>query len=103
MTRRTSELSRLKNIGAATEAWLNEGGFSTEAELRDAGAVLAYKIVKHQRTSASLNLLYALDGALQDVHWNALTPERKGWLRQEASAPLSILAGTDVQAPRLRG
>ena len=56
MNRRTSELSRLTNIGAVTEAWLNEAGFSTETELREVGAVLAYRIVKHQRPAANLNL-----------------------------------------------
>ena len=96
MNRRTSELGRLKNIGAVVEAWLNEAGFSTETELREVGAVLAYKIVKHQRPAANLNLLYALDGALRDVHWNELTSERKAWLRCEASAPLSVSARTDV-------
>ena len=99
MDKRTSELGRLKNIGPKTERWLSEAGFFTEAELREAGAVLAYRIVKHQHSAVNLLLFYALDGALRDVHWNALSPERKAQLQREAGGALSVTAGKSTRPP----
>ncbi len=35
-------------------------------------------------------LLYALQAALMDIHWNALPPDLKEQLRQDAKAPLTV-------------
>lgn len=84
-------IEKLKNLGPASTVWLREAGFATLADLERAGPVLAYKIVKHRRP-AEVNrlLLYALYGALHDVHWNALPRAVKKSLSAEADGDLEV-------------
>lgn len=72
----------LRNLGPKSGEWLKAVGFSTIGDLRNVGAVVAYKIVK-QRFSVSLNLLWAMVAGLQDKDWRSLTEEDKRRLRQE--------------------
>ena len=85
-----TNLMSLKNLGPKSVAWLRAVGIDTHAALEEAGAVLAYKIVKHHFPEASVLLLYALQGALSDTHWNALSAAEKATLRQEAEGELEI-------------
>jgi hypothetical protein len=82
---RTEAPLRLMNIGPVSTQWLNEIGVFTKADLEQMGAVMAYRILKHRRPEVSLNLLYGLHAALTGVHWNALSPEEKARLRQDAA------------------
>ena len=85
----------LKNIGPKTAAWLHDIGIHTRADLEEMGAVMAYKILKHQRPEqVTILLLYALDGALSEKHWNALGPERKTVLKREADIQLDVMPST---------
>ena len=82
----------LKNIGPKTAEWLHAAGLHTRADLEEIGAVMAYKVIQHQRPKhVNILLLYALQGALLDVHWNALPPDLKAQLKRDAQAPLTIL------------
>ncbi len=84
-------VKNLKNIGPKTAAWLHDIGIHTRADLEAMGTVMAYKILKHQRPEqVTILLLYALDGALSGKHWNALGPERKKVLKQEAHTRLDV-------------
>ena len=61
---------------------LREVGIETPEALREAGAALAYKILKHRfPKEVMLNFLYAMEGALQDRHWNSFSPEEKEELK----------------------
>ena len=54
--------------------------------------VMAYKVLQHQRPQkVNIMLLYALQGALLDVHWNALPPALKEQLKRDAKEPLTVL------------
>ena len=79
-----SELSHLKNIGQVSEAWLNEIGIYTREELQAVGPVRAYQLVKQQGYNATLNLVYALQGAIMDLHWNDLPLALREQLKREA-------------------
>jgi TfoX-like protein len=79
-----SELSGLRNIGKVTERWLNGIGVYDEGELREMGAVRAYRKIREIESGAGLNLLYALHGALTGTHWNDLAAPIKDLLRREA-------------------
>lgn len=81
---RTSTLSELKNIGKVTERWLNGIGIYGEADLRRMGAVQAYQKIRASEASATVNLLYALQGALSGTHWNDLPLPIKETLRRQA-------------------
>jgi len=86
------DVEQLKNIGPTTAQWLRDIGIHTKADLEEIGAVMAYKVIQHQKpTRVNLLLLYALQGALLDVEWNALPPGVKEQLRHDAKAPLTVL------------
>jgi DNA transformation protein and related proteins len=80
----SNNLSHLKNIGPVTAGWLNAIGIHSRDDLEAVGPVQAYHLLKLRGENVSLNLLYALQGALLDVHWNALSEEMKDELRQAA-------------------
>ena len=78
-------LSALRNIGAVSARRLSAVGIASERELRAMGAVAAYRRVKHMEPRhTSLNLLYALEGALMGCHWQRVPVEVKARLRREA-------------------
>ena len=80
-------LARLKNIGPVSAQHLAAAGIETEADLRALGAAAAYRRVKHREPRhASVVLLYALEGALGCLHWNALPAATKARLRREVGA-----------------
>lgn len=84
MNHRKSELLRLRNLGPTSVRWLHAIGVHTEAELRAIGAAEAFGQISALMPGTSLNLLYALHGALTDTHWTALPPEQKTELQQLA-------------------
>ncbi len=76
-----SEISRLRNLGPKSESWLNAVGIFTREDLERMGSVVTYKLVQQHDFAPSINLLYALEGALRDVHWTDLTLEDRQRLR----------------------
>ncbi len=67
------DLTTLKNIGPASARQLREVDIADAAALRVLGAVAAYRRLKHAfPRQVSLNMLYALEGALRDCVWNRL-------------------------------
>lgn len=67
----------LRNLGPVSRRWLAEVGIETRAALERAGSLGAYRKVRESGVRVSLNLLYALEGALLDVHWTKLPPDLK--------------------------
>ncbi|MDA1258501.1 MAG: TfoX/Sxy family protein [Chloroflexi bacterium] len=79
------ELEDLKNLGPVSSRQLKAVGINTVEQLEAAGPVQAFYLVADLFPSeTSVVFLYALQGALWDVHWNALPPEEKERLRNEA-------------------
>ncbi len=78
------ELLQLKNLGMATVNILHAIGINTYADLQKIGAVEAYRRIRSRDINVSKVMLYALQGALMDVHWNALPPDLKAKLVLEA-------------------
>lgn len=60
--------AKLRNIGPKSAAWLRQVGLRTREDLAAVGAVEAYMRVKRAGFKPTLNLLYALEGALLDCH-----------------------------------
>ncbi len=83
-----TRLSDLPNLGPKSELWLAEVGITSIAELREVGAVGAYRRLKHWNPRLiSLNALYAIHAALNDMHWRAVDQDTKARLRAEATDP----------------
>jgi predicted flap endonuclease-1-like 5' DNA nuclease len=77
---------KLLNIGPKSSAWLRQVGVRTFDDLAKHGAVGAFWKVKKAGFKPSLNLLYALAGAVKGCHWTALSAEEKTALVTEANA-----------------
>ena len=79
----SDDLGRLRNLGPRSREWLEEAGIGTVDTLRAIGAVEAFEQVREDRPDVSMNLLWALEGALRDVDWRELTADDKARLRRE--------------------
>jgi DNA transformation protein len=83
------ELLELKNLGKTSAQWLHASGIHNASDLRRLGAVDAYRAVKARGFRASKVLLYAIEGALLDIHWNELPPAHKAELNDLVDTPLA--------------
>ncbi|MFL0803707.1 MAG: TfoX/Sxy family protein [Agarilytica sp.] len=84
MTSSSGDLLGLKNLGMASVNILHAVGVNSYNDLSQMGAVEAYCRIKSRGIHVSKVMLYALQGALMDVHWNDLTPDLKAQLVAEA-------------------
>ncbi len=84
MTSDRTDLLGLKNLGMASVNILNAIGIHSYDELSKIGSVQAYCKIKARGIHVSKVMLYALQGALMDVHWNDLSSEMKAKLVEEA-------------------
>ncbi|PRB79845.1 TfoX/Sxy family protein [Pseudomonas sp. MYb185] len=78
-----NELITLRNLGKTSVQWLRATGIHSAEELRRRGPVSAYCAVRSRGFRASKTLLFAIAGALQDIHWNQLDPAYKEQLLQQ--------------------
>ncbi|VUD53273.1 hypothetical protein TDB9533_01801 [Thalassocella blandensis] len=84
MTSNNGELLGLKNLGTASVNILHAVGVNSYDDLSQIGAVETYRRIKARGIHVSKVMLYALQGALMDVHWNDLSPDLKAQLVAEA-------------------
>ena len=82
---------KLRNLGPKSAAWLRQVGLRTRADLEAAGTVEAFMRVKRAGFKPSMNLLYALEGALLDCHWQDVPQARREQLVAEAEAAIALL------------
>ncbi|HEU0013053.1 MAG TPA: TfoX/Sxy family protein [Longimicrobium sp.] len=87
-----SEIERMRNLGPACARWLEAIGVRTEAELRRMGPVDAYRLLVLRGYRPTLNLVWAIEGALRGVHWMEIGDEDKARLRAELEAPWDAAA-----------
>ena len=88
--------TQLRNIGPKSAAWLRQVGLRTEEDLRAAGPVEAFMRIKRAGFRPSLNLLYALEGALLGCHWQDVPDAR----RQQMVAEVEVAAAAPVTTTR---
>jgi DNA transformation protein len=70
-------ISELPNLGPKSRAALAAAGITTVAQLRRLGSVAAYAKAKQAGANVSLNLLWALEGALTGLPWQVVARERR--------------------------
>jgi len=76
----------LGNLGPRTAAWLNDVGVSTREQREELGSRDAYLLVKSRVPQCSLNLLWALEGALTETEGRAILEDRERELLAGLSA-----------------
>lgn len=75
---------KARNIGPAIARRLHEIGVYSLADLQAMGAVNAYKAIQQKYPGKTIPVcyyLYSFEGALLDVHWDAVPEKRKKELR----------------------
>ncbi|MEO8365390.1 MAG: TfoX/Sxy family protein [Pseudoxanthomonas sp.] len=82
---------KMRNIGPKSSAWLRQVGLRTHEDVAAAGPVDAFMRVKRAGFRPSLNLLYALEGALADCHWQEVPEARRQILVAEYEAAVALL------------
>lgn len=85
MNKDTSDLTTRKNLGTASINILHAVGINNYDDLKTVGSVEAYVRIKKRNIHVSRVMLYALEGALMDVHWNTLAPELKETLLNQVA------------------
>ncbi|MDZ7921959.1 TfoX/Sxy family protein [Rhodoferax sp.] len=71
------DLAGLPNLGAKSCAMLLAAGIRSADDLHRLGSVASYLQVKRQGGNASLNLLWALEGAISGLHWQEVAREHR--------------------------
>ncbi len=82
-----SDLLALKNLGNTSVNWLRTVGIHTRDDLAQIGPVAAYNRIRERGIKVSKVLLYALQGALLDLHWTELDPGLKQQLVEQSESP----------------
>ncbi len=83
--------AKLRNIGPKSAAWLRQVGLRSHADIAAIGTVEAFMRVKRAGFKPTLNLLYAIEGALLDCHWQEIPDERRQELILAAEAATALL------------
>ncbi|OHE82234.1 MAG: transcriptional regulator [Lysobacterales bacterium GWF1_69_6] len=83
--------TKLRNIGPKSAAWLRQTGIRTQEDLVAVGSLAAFVRVKRAGFKPSLNLLYALEGAILGCHWQEIPDERRSELVLAAGEEVSKL------------
>ena len=82
---------RMRNIGPQSAAWLRQVGLKTPEDLVQAGPLEAFMRIKRAGFKPSLNLLYSLEGALRDCHWQEVPEARRAELVAAAEEAIAEL------------
>ncbi|QNP41606.1 TfoX/Sxy family protein [Lysobacter solisilvae (ex Woo and Kim 2020)] len=82
---------KMRNIGPKSAAWLRQVGLRSLDDLTAVGTVEAFMRVKRAGFKPGLNLLYAIEGALLDCHWQEIPDERRQELILAADAATAKL------------
>lgn len=89
--RHEGTLEGLLNLGPASAAWLRDAGIATHAELATVGSVEAWFRVKALGVNPSLNLLWALEGALSNRHFAKLDRDTRESLLRDVDARMDLI------------
>ena len=83
--------AKMRNIGPKSAAWLRQVGLRTLEDVAAVGTVEAFMRVRRAGFKPGLNLLYAIEGALLDCHWQEVPEERRQELILAADAATALL------------
>jgi DNA transformation protein len=77
MTRQNNDLTNLPNIGRTLAEKLKMVGISTPSDLLNTGSENAMIKIKTIDKEACINMLFALEGAIQGIRWHNLDKSKK--------------------------
>ena len=74
-------LHELHNISKIIEEKLIEVDIDTPEQLKDMGSKEAFIRIKLKDNSACVNMLFALEGAIEGIRWHYLSEDKKQELK----------------------
>ena len=76
-------VEEVRNLGPVSGRWLSAVGIRTRRNLERVGSIEAYLLVRQslKERKPSLNLLFAMEAALCDIHWTDFPADVKRELR----------------------
>lgn len=81
-----SRLKDLPNLRLATERMLKKAGIESVENLEETGSVNAFKAIQSTHSSdVNIELLWALEGAINGTHWSVIPQNRRQELLNELS------------------
>ena len=83
VTMSSDSLQKLQNLGPASIRMLTAAGINTADDLRRLGSVSAFLAVRETGQRPTMNLLWALEGALREEHWAKLSEKVRAKLQKE--------------------
>ena len=87
MSNALRRIASLKNLGPKSAERIVAVGIGGPDEIRELGAAVVFHRVKSGfPDSTSLNLLWALQGALMEIHWHDIPDEIKRQLLSEVDS-----------------
>ncbi|MDV7102990.1 TfoX/Sxy family DNA transformation protein [Vibrio sp. TH_r3] len=79
-----ARLKDLPNLRLGTERLLKKAGISSVEDLRQAGSLQAFKAIQSSHSDTlNIELLWALEGALNGTHWSVVPLERRSELIEQ--------------------
>jgi DNA transformation protein and related proteins len=73
----SDQLGDLPGLGPRSSEMLHSAGITSVQQLRQLGSVVAFHQVQATGLRPSLNLLWALEGALTGEHWQRISREHR--------------------------
>jgi len=83
-------IEQCRNLGPRSAALLAEIGVCNLGQLQELGAINTLQRLQRLGHKPNLNLLYALEGAITDCHWQQVARSRKGELLLALDAALAF-------------
>ena len=75
-------IEHIPHLGASGIAWMQHAGIDTIGQLSAMGAVTAYLQVEALGVNPGINMLYALQAAIDGTHWLEVKRQHGGELLQ---------------------
>lgn len=101
------ELAALANLGTKSARAVVAAGITSMADLRRLGSVAAYAKVKEHEPAVTLNLLWALEGAISSLPWQTVAREHRTSLllalEQHESGGISPVGYSGTPLPKKLG
>lgn len=85
-------IEKAANLGPKSAEMLREIGIDTVAALRAAGAPIVYRMLRDRFPGVNAVMLWALQGAVEDRHWQSYDADEKDALRREVEAVERVMS-----------